>query len=114
MVVIDAVVRLVPGVLGDERSPWDDSFSGPGRLLEFAQYTRPREYRGLSVPEVLLGGNHEEIARWRKQQSLQPHGTPPTCSPACNRTAKPVISKVSQIANEGLRGLAHFVPQPTG
>ena len=59
MVVIDAVVRLVPGVLGDERSPWDDSFSGEDRLLEFAQYTRPREFRGLGIPEVLLGGNHE-------------------------------------------------------
>jgi len=70
MVVIDAVVRLIPGVLGDERSPWDDSFSGEGRLLEFAQYTRPREFRGLGIPEVLLGGNHEEIARWRKEQSL--------------------------------------------
>jgi tRNA (guanine37-N1)-methyltransferase len=70
MVVIDAVVRLVPGVLGDERSPWDDSFSGENRLLEFAQYTRPREFRGLRIPEVLLGGNHEQIARWRKEQSL--------------------------------------------
>jgi tRNA (guanine37-N1)-methyltransferase len=71
MVVIDAVVRLVPGVLGDERSPWDDSFSGQDRLLEFAQYTRPREFRGLGIPEVLLGGNHEQIARWRREQSLQ-------------------------------------------
>ena len=69
MVVIDAVVRLVPGVLGDERSAWDDSFSGRERLLEFAQYTRPREFRGLSVPEVLLSGNHEEIARWRQAES---------------------------------------------
>ncbi len=71
MVVIDSVVRLVPGVLGDERSPWDDSFSGRDRLLEFGQFTRPREFRGLSVPEVLLSGNHEEIARWRQEQSLQ-------------------------------------------
>jgi tRNA (guanine37-N1)-methyltransferase len=71
MVVIDAVARLVPGVLGDERSPRDDSFSGEDRLLEFAQFTRPREYRGLGIPDVLLGGNHEEIARWRKEQSLQ-------------------------------------------
>jgi tRNA (guanine37-N1)-methyltransferase len=71
MIVIDAVVRLVPGVLGDERSPWDDSFSGRDRLLEFGQFTRPREFRGLTVPEVLLSGNHEEIARWRQEQSLQ-------------------------------------------
>ena len=69
MVVIDAVARLVPGVLGDEDSNRQDSFSGERRLLEFAQYTRPREYRGLSVPEVLLQGNHEQIARWRDEES---------------------------------------------
>jgi tRNA (guanine37-N1)-methyltransferase len=68
MVVIDAVVRLVPGVLGDEQSNREDSFSGEGRLLEFPQYTRPREYRGLTVPEVLLSGNHPDIARWREEQ----------------------------------------------
>jgi len=71
MVLIDAVVRLVPGVLGDEESSRQDSFSGEGRLLEGSQYTRPREYRGLEVPEVLLGGNHEEIAAWRAQESLK-------------------------------------------
>jgi tRNA (guanine37-N1)-methyltransferase len=69
MVVIDAVIRLVPGVLGDEESSQADSFSGAGRLLEFPQYTRPREYRGHGVPEVLLSGNHQEIARWREEQS---------------------------------------------
>lgn len=71
MVLIDTLIRLVPGVLGDERSSHEDSFSSGNRLLEFAQYTRPREYRGHLVPEVLLSGNHEEIARWRKQQSLR-------------------------------------------
>jgi tRNA (guanine37-N1)-methyltransferase len=71
LVVIDAVARLVPGVLGDEESNRQDSFSGDSRLLEFAQYTRPREYRGLSVPEVLLSGNHDEIARWRDEQSAR-------------------------------------------
>jgi tRNA (guanine37-N1)-methyltransferase len=71
MVVIDAVVRLVPGVLGDEESNRQDSFSGTERLLEFAQYTRPREYRGLQVPEVLVSGNHPDIARWREQQKLE-------------------------------------------
>jgi len=71
MVIIDTVIRLVPGVLGDEDSSVCDSFSGGGQLLEFAQYTRPREYRGLEVPEVLLGGNHEEIARWREENSKQ-------------------------------------------
>lgn len=70
MVVIDAVARLVPGVLGDEESNRQDSFSGDPPLLEFAQYTRPREYRGLTVPEVLMTGNHPEIARWRDQQKL--------------------------------------------
>jgi tRNA (guanine37-N1)-methyltransferase len=70
MVMIDAVIRLVRGVLGHEESAANDSFSGDHRLLEHAQYTRPREFRGLTVPEVLLGGNHEEIARWRLEQSL--------------------------------------------
>jgi tRNA (guanine37-N1)-methyltransferase len=71
MVVIDAVIRLVPGVLGDERSNKQDSFSGEERLLEGAQYTRPREFRGHVVPEVLISGNHPEITRWRKEQSLK-------------------------------------------
>jgi len=71
MVVIDAVVRLVPGVLGDEESNADDSFSGERRLLEFAQYTRPRVYRGLEVPEILLSGNHPEIARWREENRTE-------------------------------------------
>lgn len=66
MAVIDTVIRMVPEVLGDEVSSGDDSFSPPGRLLEFAQYTRPREYRGREVPPVLLSGNHEDIARWRE------------------------------------------------
>ncbi|MEX2318157.1 MAG: tRNA (guanosine(37)-N1)-methyltransferase TrmD [Pirellulales bacterium] len=69
MVVIDAVARLVPGVLGDEESNRQDSFSGDERLLEFPQFTRPREYRGLAVPDVLMTGNHPEIARWRREQS---------------------------------------------
>jgi len=76
MVVIDAVARLVPGVLGDDQSNRLDSFSAEvhrsgDRLLEYAQYTRPREYRGHQVPEVLLGGDHEKIAEWRDKNSLQ-------------------------------------------
>lgn len=71
MAVIDAVIRLLPGVLGDEESSQQDSFSGEDRLLEFAQYTRPREYRGYTVPEVLLSGDHGQIAQWRKEQSLR-------------------------------------------
>lgn len=68
MVIIDAVVRHVPGVLGDEESAKHDSFSGEQRHLESAQYTRPREYRGHAVPEVLISGNHEQIAAWRAEQ----------------------------------------------
>lgn len=67
MTIVDAVIRLVPGVLGDEASSVEDSFSRGNRMLEYAQYTRPREYRGLEVPEVLLSGNHPEIAAWREQ-----------------------------------------------
>jgi len=69
MVIIDAVSRLLPGVLGDEESSRCDSFSGGRRWLDCAQYTRPREYRGHQTPPVLLGGNHEEIARWREENS---------------------------------------------
>lgn len=71
MVVIDAVIRLIPGVLGDEQSSQEDSFSGHDGWLENAQYTRPREYRGLTVPEVLLSGDHAAIQRWRRQQSYE-------------------------------------------
>jgi len=68
MVVIDTVVRYVPGVLGDPDSLADESHNDPGRL-EYPQYTRPREFRGMEVPEVLLSGNHQAVARWREEQS---------------------------------------------
>ena len=71
MALIDSMIRLVPGVLGDEQSSNDDSFSTGNRLLEFPHYTRPREFRGHTVPEVLLSGDHGEIAQWRQEQSLQ-------------------------------------------
>ena len=71
MIVIDTLVRLIPGVLGDERSSQEDSFSRANRLLEFPQYTRPREYRGHEVPEVLLSGDHGKIEQWRSEQSLE-------------------------------------------
>ena len=70
MLIIDTVIRLIPGVLGDETSSKYDSFSESG-LLEYPQYTRPREFRGMAVPDILLSGHHGEIARWREQQSLE-------------------------------------------
>ena len=69
MVLIDSVARLIPGVLGNENSAMDESvYSG---LLEHPQYTKPREYRGLNVPEVLVSGNHKLIALWKFRQSLE-------------------------------------------
>jgi len=69
LALIDAVSRFLPGVLGNEDSPQDESFAGG--LLEHPQYTRPREFGSLSVPEVLLGGHHEEIRRWRRREALR-------------------------------------------
>ena len=67
MVVIDAVARLLPGVLGDDASSSDESFSSA--LLEYPQYTRPADFRGMKVPEVLMNGNHAEIEKWRREQA---------------------------------------------
>lgn len=69
LVMIDAVVRLLPGALGSETSALFESFSEG--LLDYPQYTRPPEFRGMKVPEVLLSGNHAEIARWRKEAALE-------------------------------------------
>ncbi len=69
LIVIDAVSRLIPGVLGDDASPLDESFADG--LLEYPQYTRPAEYRGLKVPEILLSGNHGRIEDWRRRQSIK-------------------------------------------
>jgi tRNA (guanine37-N1)-methyltransferase len=69
MAIIEAVIRLIPGVLGHDESSRRDSFSTAERWLEGPQYTRPREFRGRAAPEVLLSGNHEAIARWRQEQS---------------------------------------------
>lgn len=68
-VVIDALCRFVPGVLGQEKSLTHESFTG--KLLDFPQYTRPAEFRGMSVPEVLLSGNHAEIEKWRAARALE-------------------------------------------
>ena len=69
LVVIDAVTRLLPGVLGDPQAPMEDSHASG--LLEYPHYTRPPEFRGWKIPDVLLSGNHAEIARWRRQESLR-------------------------------------------
>ena len=69
MVIIDAVTRLLPGVLGDDESSADEAFSD--RLLEYPQYTRPAEFRGMSVPEVLLSGDHAAIEQWRRKQARE-------------------------------------------
>ena len=68
-VVIDALSRFIPGVLGEEKSLTHESFTG--KLLDFPQYTRPAEFRGMSVPEVLLSGNHAEIEKWRAARALE-------------------------------------------
>lgn len=70
LVVTDAVVRLLPGALGDEMSPVDESFSRAG-LLEYAQYTRPATYEGLSVPDVLLSGDHAAVDAWRRKSAVE-------------------------------------------
>ena len=99
MVIVDAVSRLLPGVLGDAESAVQDSFSGCERLVEGPQYTRPREFRGVAVPEVLLSGDHGRIASWRREQALdatarrgqpRPDQTvPPTLSPNPTRRTMP-------------------------
>ena len=71
VVLVDAIVRLLPGALGHEKSAVDDSFSSESSMLEAPHYTRPAEFRGWRVPEVLLSGNHAEIAKWRKEQSVK-------------------------------------------
>ena len=69
MVVVEAVARLVPGVVGDEQSLAEESFSG--KMLEYPQYTRPQEYKGYTVPEVLVSGDHKKIEAWKRQAALK-------------------------------------------
>ncbi|MFT4549278.1 MAG: tRNA (guanine37-N1)-methyltransferase [Verrucomicrobiales bacterium] len=71
VVFTDAIVRLIPGVLGDDRSSEEESFKLPGGLLEAPQYTRPPEFEGMQVPEVLLGGHHQKINEWKADQSRE-------------------------------------------
>ncbi len=69
MVIIDSITRLLPGAIGDAESAAEDSFSAG--ILGYPQYTRPADFRGMTVPEVLLSGNHEEIKKWRKQKAIE-------------------------------------------
>ncbi len=71
MVVIDAVTRLLPGALGDDESSRDESFSAGRPGLEYPQYTRPADFRGMKVPDILMSGNHAEIEKWRREQATQ-------------------------------------------
>ena len=73
-VVIDVIARRMPGVLGNEDSAVKESFSQADRILDCPQYTRPADFRGIRVPEVLLGGNHEQIRRWRREAALEKTG----------------------------------------
>ena len=70
VVVMDAIIRLIPGVLGDENSAIDESF-GPSGILEAPQYTKPAEFRGMKVPDVLLGGHHGKIADWKHERAIE-------------------------------------------
>ncbi len=69
LVILDAVARLIPGVLGDEESPEEESFAQG--LLEYPHYTRPAEFRGMRVPDILLSGHHEKVKEWRRQEALR-------------------------------------------
>lgn len=97
MVIIDTVIRLVPGVLGKSESLIEESHAEPG-LVEYPQYTRPRVFRGLAVPEVLLSGNHQKIAEWRRQQAwLRSRQRQAGCTVA--RSGSRVVSGESRAAS---------------
>lgn len=97
-VVIDAVARLIPGVLGNENSPLEDSFTAG--LLEYPQYTRPEDFRGMKVPDVLLSGDHEKIKQWRHEQSvaLTRERRPDLLAETATRNPKPTESGAAKAA----------------
>jgi len=102
MVVVDAIVRLLPGVLGSEDSLVDESHENG--LLEYPQYTRPAEFRGWKVPEVLISGNHAEIAKWRREQSIKRtlERRPELLDKAdLNIDEKQILAHLSNSENEG-------------
>ena len=94
MLVVDATARMLPGVLGDDMSAPTDSFFDV--LLGYPQYTRPREFEGKAVPEVLLSGNHAEIARWRREQSL-----------LATLRHRPELLPMAKLTHEDLKFLAY-------
>jgi tRNA (guanine37-N1)-methyltransferase len=94
LVVVDAVARLVPGVVGRKESTEEESFSDS--LLEYPHYTRPEDFRGMRVPEILLSGNHVEIARWRRRQAL-----------LRTRERRPDLLAKTALTEEEKRWLAH-------
>jgi tRNA (guanine37-N1)-methyltransferase len=96
--VLDAIVRLIPGALGDPDGAQDDSHASG--LLEYPHYTRPPEFRGMQVPEVLLSGNHAEIARWRREQAIK-------------RTLerRPDILEKAQLSEKDIRYLNSITPK---
>lgn len=98
MVIIDAVSRFVPGVLGCDQSAVTDSFSDG--LLEYPQYTRPASFRGLEVPKVLLSGNHQEIEKWRRRQSLK-----------CTAVVRPDLLKAAHLAKADREYLEELEPK---
>ncbi|MBR5109036.1 MAG: tRNA (guanosine(37)-N1)-methyltransferase TrmD [Clostridia bacterium] len=93
MVLADCVARLIPGVLGSEESPRDESFSDAG-LLEYPQYTRPRMFEGMPVPEVLLNGDHARIAAWRREEAI-----------AVTRERRPDLLKTASLTEKERRAL---------
>lgn len=95
-VVVDVVARLVPGVLGHPDSPAQDSFAGDG-LLDYPHYTRPREFRGLRVPEVLLSGHHAEVEQWRRREAL-----------ARTRHRRPDLLESARLSREDLEYLRYL------
>jgi tRNA (guanine37-N1)-methyltransferase len=98
MLIIDSVIRLIPNVLGDETSSRYDSFSSSG-LLEHPQFTRPREFRGMVVPEILLSGDHKAIERWQVEQSLLR-----TAERRSDLLSRPAEQRLSLSSNECSKG----------
>ncbi len=102
MVMMEAIIRLIPGVLGDELSSVTDSFSSGNRLLESAQYTRPRVFRGLEVPEILFSGHHANIEKWRDDENrkLTKERRPDLIPPEMDVEEVPKKRRVRHVKNE--------------